>query len=45
MDNFIDETKKPSTTSDIMYIGVSALAIFGFVYLVGRAWKVSQKVG
>ena len=44
MDNFYDENKKSSTTSNLVYIGVSALVIFGLVYVVGRAWKKSQTV-
>jgi hypothetical protein len=43
MDNFYDENKKSSKTSDLIYIGLSAVMIFGVVYLVGRAWKTSQK--
>jgi hypothetical protein len=42
MDNFYEDNKKPSTTSNLVYIGVSALVLFGVVYLVGRAWKKSQ---
>jgi hypothetical protein len=42
MDNFYDDNKKPSTTSNLVYIGVSLLAVFGIVYVVGRAWKKSQ---
>ena len=44
MDNFYDNTKKPNATSSLVYIGVSAVMVFGLVYLVGRAWKTSQKV-
>jgi hypothetical protein len=29
--------------SKLVYIGVSAVVIFGLVFLVGRAWKKSQK--
>jgi hypothetical protein len=42
MDNFYDDTKKTTTTSSLVYIGVSAVVVFGIVYLVGRAWKKSQ---
>jgi hypothetical protein len=42
MENFYEDNKKPSTTSNLVYIGVSALVLFGVVYLVGRAWKKSQ---
>jgi hypothetical protein len=42
MDNFYDDNKKPSTTSNLVYIGVSALVLFGLVYVAGRAWKKSQ---
>jgi hypothetical protein len=42
MGEFYDDTDKPSTTSNLVYIGVSALVVFGLVYLVGRAWKKSQ---
>jgi hypothetical protein len=42
MDNFYDNQNKPTTTEKLVYVGVSALAIFGLVYLVGRAWKKSQ---
>ena len=42
MDNFYDETKKSTTTSSLVYIGVTALVVFGLVYVVGRAWKKSQ---
>ena len=43
MDTFYDNEKKPSTTSILVYIGVTALVIFGLVYVVGKAWKTSQK--
>lgn len=45
MDNFYDE-KKPITinTNNLVYIGVTALVLFGIVYVVGRAWKKSQTV-
>jgi len=42
MDNFYDNQKKASTTDKLIYIGVSAVVVFGLVYLVGRAWKKSQ---
>lgn len=42
MGNFYEDNKKPSTTSNLVYIGVSALVVFGLVYVVGRAWKKSQ---
>ena len=42
MDNFYDENNKPSATSKLVFIGVSAVVVFGLVYLVGRAWKKSQ---
>ncbi len=42
MNNFYDETEKPSATSNLVYIGVTALVVFGLVYVVGRAWKKSQ---
>jgi hypothetical protein len=42
MDNFYDE-KKPITTSTLVTVGVSALVVFGLVYVIGRAWKTSQK--
>jgi hypothetical protein len=42
MGKFIDENENQVTTNNLLYIGVSALAIFGVVYLVGRAWKKSQ---
>ena len=42
MENFYEDNKKPSTTSNLVYIGVSAVVLFGVVYLVGRAWKKSQ---
>jgi hypothetical protein len=42
MGEFYDENKKPSGTSDLIYIGLSAVMVFGLVYLVGRAWKKSQ---
>lgn len=42
MDTFYDE-KKPTATSNLVYIGVTALVVFGLVYVVGKAWKVSQK--
>lgn len=41
MDTFYDE-KKDSRTSDIIYIGLTALMVFGLVYVAGRAWKSSQ---
>jgi hypothetical protein len=43
MDNFYDDTKNSNTTNNLVYIGVSALVVFGLVYVVGRAWKTSQK--
>jgi hypothetical protein len=42
MDNFYNDKKEPSMTSNLVYIGVSAVVVFGLVYLVGRAWKKSQ---
>lgn len=42
MDNFYEDNKKPNTTGNLVYIGVSAIVIFGLVYVVGRAWKKSQ---
>ena len=42
MDNFYEDNKKPSTTSNLVYIGVTAVVVFGLVYVVGRAWKKSQ---
>lgn len=42
MGNFYDESEKPSATSNLVYIGVTALVVFGLVYVVGRAWKKSQ---
>jgi hypothetical protein len=42
MENFYDEKNKPNTTSTVVSIGVTALVVFGMVYLVGRAWKKSQ---
>jgi hypothetical protein len=42
MGNFYEDNKKPSATSNLVYIGVSALVVFGLVYVVGRAWKKSQ---
>jgi hypothetical protein len=44
MDNFYDETKKQSVADNLLYIGFSAVVVFGLVYLVGRAWKKSQTV-
>ena len=42
MGSFYDE-KEPTATSNLVYIGVTALVVFGLVYVVGKAWKVSQK--
>ena len=42
MDNFYNDTKNQSTTSNLVYIGVTAVVVFGLVYVVGRAWKKSQ---
>lgn len=43
MEGFYDNSKKnETTTSKLVYIGVSAVVLFGVVYLVGRAWKKSQ---
>ena len=42
MDNFYEDNKKPSVASNLVYVGVSALVLFGLVYFVGRAWKKSQ---
>lgn len=44
METFYDEKDNSMkyTTTNLVYIGVSALVIFGVVYLVGRAWKKSQ---
>lgn len=43
MDTFYDEKKQDTMTSNLVYIGVTALVVFGIVYVVGRAWKTSQK--
>ncbi len=43
MDNFYDENKPMVSTTNLVALGVSALVLFGVVYLVGRAWKSSQK--
>jgi hypothetical protein len=43
MDNFYNGLNKKETSKGaLIYIGVSALALFGVVYLVGIAWKKSQ---
>ena len=44
MDNFYEDNKKSSTTSSLVYIGISAVVVFGLVYVIGRAWKNSQAV-
>lgn len=43
MDNFYDEKNKPSMTSNLVYIGTTLVVVFGLVYVVGRAWRTSQK--
>ena len=47
MNNFDDNQRGGGGGSDIdsklVYIGISAVAVFGLIYLVGRAWKTSQK--
>jgi hypothetical protein len=47
MDNFYNENQKGGSVgsnldSKLVYIGVTAVFVFGLVYLVGRAWKKSQ---
>jgi hypothetical protein len=46
MDNFDDSPKggigSGNIDSKLVYIGVTALVVFGLVYVVGRAWKKSQ---
>lgn len=42
MENFYDEKNNSTTTGKLAYIGVTALVVFGLVYVVGRAWKKSQ---
>jgi hypothetical protein len=42
MDTFYDEKDKSTTTDKLIYVGVTALVVFGLVYVVGRAWKKSQ---
>ena len=43
MENFYDEKKSTTlNTNNLVYIGVTALMLFGLVYVVGRAWKKSQ---
>ena len=43
MNTFYDERQPVLSTNNIVAIGVSALVLFGVVYLAGRAWKSSQK--
>ena len=47
MNTFFDENNEPTlnvSTKNLVGLGITALVIFGAVYLVGRAWKKSQTV-
>jgi|LakMenEpi03Aug12_release.lakeMendotaPanAssembly.Ray.scaffolds.fasta_scaffold941527_1 hypothetical protein len=44
MHDFYENKKKPSPTNNLVYIGVTALMLFGLVYIAGLAWKKSQTV-
>lgn len=44
MENFYNTEKKQSTTQYVLGVGTGLLVLFAVVYVVGKAWKKSQKV-
>jgi hypothetical protein len=44
MDNFADENKNTSTTTNyLVEVGTGLLVLFATIWVVGKAWKKSQK--
>jgi hypothetical protein len=44
MENFLnDDSKKNSTTQYLVGVGTGLLVLFATVWVVGKAWKKSQK--
>lgn len=43
MDNFFDDNSTKTTKSYLMEVGVGLAVLFATVWVVGRAWKKSQK--
>jgi len=44
MENFFDDdSKKQSTTKYLVGVGTGLLVLFATVWVVGKAWKKSQK--
>jgi hypothetical protein len=44
MENFYSTDKKQTTTQYVLGVGTGLLVLFAVVYVVGKAWKNSQKV-
>jgi hypothetical protein len=44
MENFYNTDKKQTTTQYVLGVGTGLLVLFAVVYVVGKAWKNSQKV-
>ena len=44
MENFYNTEKKQSTTQYVLGVGTGLLVLFAVVYVVGKAWKKSQKI-
>jgi hypothetical protein len=44
MENFYNTDKKQTTTQYVLGVGTGLLVLFAVVYVVGKAWKKSQKV-
>ena len=44
MENFYNTEKKQSTTQYVIGVGTGLLVLFAVVYVVGKAWKKSQKI-
>lgn len=44
MNNFADENKSASTTTNyLVEVGTGLLVLFATIWVVGKAWKKSQK--
>ena len=43
MENFFDDNSKNSTTKYLVGVGSGLLVLFATVWVVGKAWKKSQK--
>lgn len=41
--NNSNENKKATTTQTVVAVGVSLAVLFATIWVVGRAWKTSQK--